>query len=66
MNVVLNALLIPRFGIVGASGASLITQVAANFILLLILPPLRENFFIILEGIALKGFINNRRERKNV
>lgn len=66
LNVVLNALLIPRFGIVGASGASLITQVAANFILLLILPPLRENFFIILEGIALKGFIDNRRERKNV
>lgn len=56
LNILLNALLIPNFGIVGAAGASLITQVVANFLLLLIVPSLREDFFIILEGITLRGF----------
>lgn len=63
LNVLLNALLIPCFGIVGAAGASLVTQIAANFLILLLLPPLRENFFIILEGIVLKGFTCARKKR---
>lgn len=61
LNVVLNALLIPCFGIVGAAGASLITQIVANFLLLLIVPALRENFFIILEGITFRGFTYSKR-----
>ena len=57
-NIVLNYILIPKFGIVGAAGASLITQFVANFVLVYFIRPLRENFFIMIEGIALKGFVN--------
>lgn len=58
LNMLLNYLFIPRFGIVGAAGASLITQFLANFVLVYFIRPLREDFFIIIEGIALKGFAN--------
>lgn len=57
-NIVLNYILIPEFGIVGAAGASLITQFVANFVLVYFIRPLREDFFIMIEGIALKGFVN--------
>ncbi|MBQ8835440.1 MAG: flippase [Oscillospiraceae bacterium] len=53
-NVALNALLIPAMGVRGAALASLVTQFAANFLLLALLPPLRENFRFLLEGIFLR------------
>ena len=56
-NVVLNFVLIPMYGVTGAAAASLITQIFANFILLLIIPPLRENFFIICDAVMLRGII---------
>lgn len=52
-NVCLNFLLIPRFGIVGAAGASLLTQFIANFIMVYLIKPLREDFFLILQAIRL-------------
>ena len=55
INVVLNFVLIPIYGVVGAAAASLITQIFSNFILLLIVSPLRENFFIICDAIMLRG-----------
>lgn len=60
-NVVLNFVLIPIYGVVGAAAASLVTQVFANFILLLIIPQLRENFFIICDAIMLRGIIKTNK-----
>ncbi len=50
-NVVLNALLIPVMGVVGAAMASLVTQIIANFALLYFIGPLRENFYLILQAV---------------
>lgn len=50
-NVILNAILIPLYGVVGAASASLITQIVANFLLQVLIPSLRENFKLIMEGI---------------
>ena len=63
-NIVLNVLLIPRFEIVGAAAASLLTQIITNFLLLLIIPPLRDAFFLILEGVTLRGFTHVIKRRK--
>ncbi|MNC72890.1 hypothetical protein D3C75_1240070 [compost metagenome] len=52
LNVLLNFILIPYYGIVGAATASLITQIVANFILLALIPALRENFILIVKGIT--------------
>jgi O-antigen/teichoic acid export membrane protein len=43
MNVALNAVLIPMCGIMGASYASLVTQIFTNVILNFIVAPIREN-----------------------
>ena len=55
LNILLNWFLIPVWGIVGAAFASLCTQFCANFMLLAIIKPLRENFKIIVSGIFLRG-----------
>jgi len=54
INIILNFILIPRMGIVGAALASLITQVLANFVLVSVIPSLRGCFSLICEGITLK------------
>ena len=56
LNVVLNWLFIPRFGIVGAAAASLLTQITANFVLVGVLKPTRGAFFLALRGIVLRDF----------
>ncbi len=56
MNVALNFILIPFWGIVGAALASLLTQFIANFVMLLVIPSLRDAAKLLAEGIALKGF----------
>ena len=50
-NVVLNALMIPYWGIMGAAAASLITQMFTNFILGFILRPISDNNRIMLKGL---------------
>lgn len=50
-NVILNALLIPGLGVVGAAMASLVTQIIANFALLYFIKPIRENFYLILQAV---------------
>jgi O-antigen/teichoic acid export membrane protein len=57
LNVALNALLIPVLEIRGAALASLASQFAANFLLLLCIPALWEAFFLQVQGIALLGFV---------
>ena len=53
-NVALNIILIPHLGIVGAALASLLTQLFVNFILLGIVPSLRDNLRLLLEGVFLQ------------
>lgn len=56
MNFLMNITLIPSMGINGAALASLITQFFTNFVMLAIIPALREAFVLAVEGMALRGF----------
>lgn len=58
LNVVLNMLLIPASGIVGASIASLATQMFSNFALGFIIAPLRENNQILLSSLNPKHLLS--------
>ena len=49
-NVLLNAIMIPIWGIAGAAIASVITQLFTNFIIGFIMKPIRNNNFLILKG----------------
>lgn len=60
-NVVLNLLLIPRWGICGAAAASLTAQVLSAVAVPCLLPELRENCHLMLEGILLRN-LKNREE----
>lgn len=51
LNIVLNTIMIPFWGAVGAAVASLITQFFANFVLGFIIKPLRENNKLMLHGL---------------
>jgi O-antigen/teichoic acid export membrane protein len=55
-NVILNAILIPFWGAVGAATASLLTQLFANFVLGFIMKPLRGNNRLMLQGLNPKFF----------
>ncbi len=57
-NVVLNAVMIPFWGVCGAAFASLLTQVFANFVLGFIIKPLRPNNKLLLKGLNPKYFFN--------
>lgn len=52
-NVLLNLLLIPRYNIVGAAAASLLTQIITNILILFLIPPLRPEFRVMIQGILL-------------
>ena len=56
-NVILNLLLIPRFSLVGAAVASLITQIFTNFILGWIIKDVRRNNQILMESLNPKVLI---------
>jgi O-antigen/teichoic acid export membrane protein len=58
MNVALNAVLIPAWGIQGAAVASLVTQFFTNFVLGFILKPIRENNKIVLAAFNVKNYIH--------
>lgn len=51
VNVVLNFLLIPEWGVMGAALASLITQVFSNYLLNYLIPPLRRNNTLLVKGL---------------
>ena len=51
LNVVVNAVMIPYWGAIGAAVASLITQFFANFVLGFIIKPLRVNNKLMLKGL---------------
>ena len=54
INVVLNFLMIPRWGSIGAAAASLITQIFTSILLPLCIPALQPNAKLMLEAILLK------------
>ncbi len=58
MNVVLNYLLIPTMGAMGASIASVATQLFVNVIIDFIIPPMRRNSLILFKGLNPK-YIKN-------
>lgn len=58
LNVVLNWIMIPHFGAIGASIASVLTQIFANFILGFIIHPIRENNFLMLQSLNPKHIYN--------
>lgn len=62
-NIVLNAVMIPFWGAVGAAVASLLTQFFANFVLGFIMRPLRENNRLMLRGLNPKYML---REMKGI
>lgn len=51
MNVMLNALLIPRHGAMGAAAASLATQIFTNVVIGFIVRPLRENNVLLIQSL---------------
>ena len=55
MNMILNAMLIPRMGAVGAAAASLITEVFTSIILPMCFKEMRPNAKMMLKAIILKG-----------
>lgn len=57
-NIVLNFVLIPLLGIVGAAIATLLTQIITNFLLLFVFKDTRENAVLIYEAIMLKDVID--------
>lgn len=61
INVILNAVLIPKYNASGAAVASLITQIFTSLLLPLMFKDMRENVKIMIEAIALKGvFITSK------
>ena len=61
-NVVLNAILIPSMGVMGAALASLITQIFTNVIVGFIMKPIRYNNRLMLQGCNPKPLINYARQ----
>ena len=55
MNVIVNAILIPQFGAVGAALASLITNIFTSIVLPLIFKEMRPNAKMMLDSIFLRG-----------
>ena len=60
-NVILNVILIPSIGIVGAAAASLATQFIGNFITPAIIPSLRPIIKYSVSGILLRGVFPGRK-----
>ena len=58
LNVILNAVMIPLFGMNGAAIATLITQIGTNFGFLFLIPEMRENSFYILKAFDIRCILN--------
>lgn len=51
LNVVLNWLVIPKFGVIGAAATSLVTQAFTNFIIGFIIKPIRANNYLLIKSL---------------
>ena len=59
-NVILNFVLIPSFGAIGAAIASLIAQIITTLIVPFFIKDMRENSIMMIEAIAFKGIIRRK------
>ncbi len=57
VNIVLNYILISRFGILGAASAAVLTQFITNYVLIALIKDTRENARLITDAILLKGVL---------
>lgn len=57
-NVLLNWIMIPYIGAIGAALASVVTQIFTNFILGFIMTPIRENNFLLMQSLNPKYIYN--------
>ena len=64
LNVLLNYVLIPYYGIMGASFASLVTQIFTNVIIGFIIRPIRENNRIMIQSLNPMPTLSFMLERK--
>ena len=55
-NVILNFILIPRYGAIGAAWASLITQFFTNVVVGFIVTPIRQNNKLMIKGLDIISF----------
>lgn len=60
INIGLNALLIPLWGVEGAALASLVTQIFTSIILPFFIKPIRRNSVLMLEAIMLRGIMPSK------
>lgn len=58
INILLNYLLIGRYGIVGAAIANTLTQFLTNFVFIYLMKQTRENAKLILDAVMLKGVLH--------
>ena len=63
-NVILNALLIPRWGANGAAAASLTAQILTGLVIPFFIKDLRENAILMLEGIFLTDYFKSRKHKR--
>ena len=62
VNVVLNFLLIPRWGATGAAVASLLTQISTTFVFPLVIRPLRPNGLLMCQAVLLRDVLPKRKK----
>ena len=62
MNVVLNYLMIPRWGIEGAAFATVATQMSTIFIFPLFIREFRPNVKLLVEAVKLKGLMRSKKQ----
>ena len=62
-NILLNLLLIPKYGIVGAAIASLITQFITNFGLLFVIKDLRPIIPLLIKGIFFRNIVTIKKRK---
>lgn len=63
-NVLLNFLLIPRWGTCGAAAASLAAQAVTTIAAPFLIPPLRENAALMVQALACRGIFEERQGKK--
>lgn len=66
LNVLLNFLLIPRFGPVGAAFASLVTQLSSTLLLPVFIRPLRHNVRLMLQAICLQDVLQYYKHKQMI
>lgn len=65
INVVLNLLFIPPWGVSGAAAASLLTQIATTVLLPAVIRPLRANTKLMLDAVLLRGVLPKKQGLKS-